>query len=79
MIKISDKNLTYTSKIYDIFDDKHSYFLDIYNTIAIKQLKFYEIFLSILFSKTKDYFISNINQNMRFVKRNKKNKEDIIP
>ena len=35
-IKIWDRNSNYTSKIYDILDDKIQYFLDIYYTVTIK-------------------------------------------
>ena len=35
-VKIWDKNSNYTSKAYDIFDDKIQYFLDIYYTLALK-------------------------------------------
>ena len=60
-VKIWDKNSNYISKIYDIFDDKIRYFLDICYTVAIKQSQFHAVFSSILLGQAKDYFIYNVN------------------
>lgn len=60
--------MNYIDEVYNIFDNKIQFFLDIYYIIAIKQLQFYAVFLSILLGQAKDYFIYNINQNQIFAK-----------
>ena len=47
-VKIWDRNSNYTSKVYDILDDKIRYFLDTCYTVAIKQSQFHAVFSSIL-------------------------------
>ncbi len=67
-IKIWDKNSNYTSKAYNILDNKIRYFLNTCYTVAIKQLQFHVVFSSILSGRAKDYFVYNINRNLTFAK-----------
>ena len=60
-IKIWDKNSNYTGEAYNILDNKIWYFFDTCYIVAIKQSQFHTMFLSILLSQAKDYFIYNVN------------------
>ncbi len=66
LVKIWDRYSNYISEAYNILDDRIRYYLDTYYIVAIKQSQFHIVFLSMLSSQTKDYFVYNINQNLKF-------------
>ena len=59
-VKIWDKNSNYTGGAYNILNDKIQYFLDICYIVVIKQLQFHVVFLLILSSRVKNYFVLRI-------------------
>lgn len=65
-VEIWDKKLNYTSKVYDILDDKIRYFFDICYIVAIKQSQFHALLSSILWGRAKDYFFYNAHRNLTF-------------
>ena len=59
-VKIWNKNSNYIGKAYDILDDKIQYFLKTYCTVAIQQLQFHVVFMSISSGRVKDYFVLQV-------------------